>query len=130
MPFVRVARVRWRLRGGHRLPPRVGVGGVLRLFVVARPTRHKIGFEYGQSEIFPFPGVVQERAALQRAKGRGLTVQRSYRATSAHVFQDDFPTRRHERSPQSFPLLVTILGGNDFQLVSAPGRKPEWFPNS
>jgi hypothetical protein len=59
--------------------------------------------------------VVQEGAALTGAEGCGLTVQGSNRATSAHVFQDDFPARMHERSPRSCPLLVTILGDNDFQ---------------
>jgi hypothetical protein len=106
---------RWCLRGGHRLPPRGGVWGVLRLFDVARCTRRKIGFKCGQGEIFPFLGVIQERASLKGAEGRGLTVQGSYRAISAHVFQDDFPARMHDRSPRSFPLLVMTLGDNNFQ---------------
>lgn len=115
MPFDLVARSRWCLRGGHHLPPRVGVWGDLRLFVVVRRAGHKIGFELRQRAIFPFLGVVQERASLQGAEGRGLTVQRSYRAIFAHVFQDDLPIHVHERSPRSFPLLATTLGDNDFQ---------------
>ncbi len=106
----------WYLRGGHRrLPSRVGVWGDLRLLVVVQRTGHKVGFEFCQREIFPFLSLAQERAALKGTEGRGLTVQRSYRAISAHVFQDDFPTRMHEHSPLSFPLLITTVGHNDFR---------------
>lgn len=113
------------LRGGHRLPPRMG--GVLR-FIAARRPRRKIGFECGQSEIFPFPGVVQERAALTGAEGRGLTVQGSYRAISAHAFQNGIPARMHERSPPVVPLARDDLGRQRFSIsLARPAESPNGF---
>ena len=119
------------LRGGHRPPSRVGVWGYLRLLVTVQPTGHKVGFELCQRENFPFPSLAQERTALKGTEGRGLTVQRSYRAISAHVFQDGFPTRMHDLtlpclSPCSLPMWTTTI----FDFVSGLGREPEWFPNS
>jgi hypothetical protein len=49
------------LRGGHRLPSRVGTWGQLRFLIVARPGgRHEVGFEFRQSEIFPFLSLVEK----------------------------------------------------------------------
>ena len=62
------------LRGGHRLPSRVGVWSYLRLLVRVQPTGHKVGFEFRQREIFPFLSLGQERAALRGTEGRCLTV--------------------------------------------------------
>jgi hypothetical protein len=51
----------------------------------------EVGFELRHCEMFPFLGLLQERPALKGTEGRSLTVQRSYRAVSAHVLQDGFP---------------------------------------
>jgi hypothetical protein len=118
------------LRGGHRLPSRVGVWDDLRLVVVRRIDR-KVRFKYRQREIFPFLSLAQQRAALKGTEGRGLTVQRSYRAILAHVFQDDFPTCMHDLTlPCLSPCLLRLLATTIFDFVSGLGRKPAWFPNS
>ena len=118
------------LRGGHHLPSRVGVWVDLRLVVVRR-TGRKVGFKYRQREIFPLLSLGQKRASLKGTEGRGLTVQRSYRAISAHVFQDDFPTRMHELTlPRLSPCSLRLWAKTIFDFVSGFGKKPEWFPNS
>jgi hypothetical protein len=118
------------LRGGHRLPSRVGVWNDLQLVVVRRAGR-KVGFKYRQREIFPILSLAQEGAALKGTEGRGLTVQGSYRAILAHVFQDDFPTHMHELTPLwPSPCSLRLWATTIFEFVSGRGRKPEWFPNS
>jgi hypothetical protein len=117
------------LRGGHRFPSRVGVWGDLRLVVVRRTDR-KVGFKCRQRAIFPFLSLAQERAALKGTEGRGLTVQRSYRAILAHIFQDDFLTHMHELTlPWLSPCSLRLWATTIFDFVSGLGKKPEWFPN-
>jgi len=99
--------------------------------ILLQCTGHKVGLEFRQREIFPLLSLGQKRASLKGTEGRRLTVQRSYRAISAHVFQYDFPTRRHELTlPPFFPCSLRLWGTTIFDFVSGLGRKPEWFPNS
>jgi hypothetical protein len=110
MPSPNPAASIWRcasggaLRRSHRFPPRIGIYDDLRLSIVVRSVGHKVGFEFRQREMLPFPGLAQERASLNGAEARGLTVQRSYRAISAHVFQDGFPAGMHECDLPCFPF--------------------------
>jgi hypothetical protein len=70
-----------------------------------------IGFQLGYGAMLPFPGLRQERAAMNRAEGRGLAVQRRDGAVSANVFHDGQAV--HARiSPFLFP--GTNLRHNDF----------------
>jgi hypothetical protein len=73
----------------------------------------EVGFELCYCATFPFLGLLQERPALKGTEGRSLTVQRSYRAVSAHILQDGFPLHpckspfarsRRERAAKRFSI--------------------------
>ena len=86
----------------------------------------KIGFEFGDGAMLPFPGLRQKGTAVKRPEGRGLAVQRRDGAVPANVFHDGQAV--HVRiSPFLFP--DTNLRQNDFRFVSGARRENLWFPN-
>src|SRR6266705_4706170 len=82
----------WRKVIASTSKPLVRVWSDVQLFVIIRAVKVKIVFEFGHGETVPPFGLLQKRPLLKRSKRRGLTIQRSCCAISAHFFQDDFPT--------------------------------------
>jgi hypothetical protein len=85
----------------------------------------EVGLELRHGETLPLFGLVQEGPFLQRAKRRGLTIERSDCAISAYVFQDSFPAHQIPR----LQLVAASMPGTIFKIVSDLTRTGEWFPS-